>query len=486
MRRSVVREPFAASPNAAPNRIDFRANTRGASGMSTAHPSSSTRREFLASTGRFAAASALAGVALPAVHAAGSDLIQVALVGCGGRGTGAASEALATKGGAIKLVAMADVFRDRLNSSFENLTRHCGALVEVPEERKFIGFDAYRKAMDCLKAGDVVIFATPPAFRWVHFTYAIQRGLNVFMEKPVTVDAPTTRKMLSLAEEADKKNLKVGVGLMIRHCKARQALKERIEAGEIGELMLLRAYRMAGASALAGPPPAEQSELLYQVRRFHSFLWASGGIFSDYNIHQIDECCWMKGAWPVRAHATGGRQFRGKSLDQNFDNYSVEYTYADGTKLFFIGRAETGCHDEFASYAHGTKGSAVISTAAHHPGRCRIFKGQNVTRPDMTWAFPQPEPNPYQLEWDDLIEAIRGDKPYNEVKRGAIASLVTSMGRMAAHTGQVITYDDMLNGSHEFAPEVDRFTMESPAPLQLGPDGKYPVPEPGVKKDREY
>ncbi len=444
-----------------------------------------SRREFLKNTGRFAAASALAGAAIPYVHAAGSDTIQVALIGCGGRGTGAAANALSVKNGPTKLVAMADVFSDRLSSSLANLNKEYAAQVEVPGERQFIGFDAYRKAMDCLKPGDVAIFATPPAFRWVHFTYAIEKGLNVFMEKPVTVDGPTTRKLFALAEESEKKNLKVGVGLMIRHCKARQELHRRIQDGEIGDLNLLRAYRMAGASATAGPKSENISELLYQIRRFHSFLWASGGVFSDYNIHQIDECCWMKNAWPVRAHATGGRHYRGDSLDQNFDNYSVEYTYEDGTKLFFIGRGENGCHDEFASYAHGTKGSAIISTAAHTPGKCRIFRGHNITRADMLWAFPQPEPSPYQLEWDDLIEAIREDKPYNEARRGAMVSLVTSMGRMAAHTGQIVAYEDILNGEHEFAPDVDKLTMDSPAPLQLV-DGKYPVPEPGIKKQREY
>lgn len=445
-----------------------------------------SRREFLIHTGRLAAASALAGVALPAVHAAGTDTIQVALVGCGGRGTGAAAEALASRNGPAKLVAMADVFEDRLNRSFDALSTRHEAQMDVPSERRFIGFDAYQKAMDCLRPGDVVIFATPPAFRWVHFGYAIDKNLNVFMEKPVTVDAPTTRKMLALADAAERKNLKVGVGLMIRHCKARQALHERIQAGEIGEIAFLRAYRMGAASARARHWPENMTELQYQIRHFHSFLWASGGIFSDYNIHQIDECCWMKGEWPVNAQATGGRHYRDGSLDQNFDSYSVEYTFPDGAKLFFNGRAETGCNDAFASYAHGTKGLAIISTAAHTPGRCRIFKGFNVTRANMLWAFPQPEPNPYQVEWDDLLQAIRQNQPYNEVKRGAIASLVTSMGRMAAHTGQLITYEDMLKVEHEFAPGVDKLAMNSPAPLQLGPGSLYPVPEPGIKKDREF
>lgn len=443
-----------------------------------------SRRDFLKTTG--VAASALAGLALPPVHAAGSDTIQVALIGCGGRGTGAADNALSTTSGPIKLVAMADVFDGKQRNSYQSLKQKHGDKVEVPADRKFLGFDAYQKAMDSLKPGDVAILATPPAFRWPQFTYAIDKGLNVFMEKPVTVDGPTTRKMLALGEAAEKKNLKVGVGLMVRHCKGRQELHERIQSGEIGDLVLMRAYRTGGTAATTGPKPADMNESLFQIQRFHSFLWASGGLFSDYNIHQIDECCWMKNAWPIKAHGTGGRHFRGNSVDQNFDNYSVEYTFPDGTKMFFIGRHMPGCHEEFASYAHGTKGSAIVSTASHTPGKVRTFKGHNVTRADMTWAFPQPEPSPYQLEWDDLINAIRQDQPYNEVQRGAMASLVTSMGRMAAHTGQIVNYDDILNSDHEFAPDVDKLTLESPAPLLVDASGKYPVPTPGVKKQREY
>jgi predicted dehydrogenase len=447
-----------------------------------------SRREFLQQTGRLAAVSALAGVALPHVHAAEKHTLQVALIGCGGRGTGAAANALANKSGPVKLVAMSDVFEDKLKRSFESLKKACAAQMDVPPERQFIGFDGYKKAMDCLNAGDIAIFATPPAFRWVHFTYAIQKGLNVFMEKPVTVDGPTTRKMFQLAEEADKKKLKVGVGLMIRHCRGRQKLHERIRNGQIGDIILMRAYRMHGpiGSAFGGPRPDNVSELLYQVRGFHGFLWASGGCFSDFNIHQIDECSWMKNAWPVSAHAIGARHYRGNCVDQNFDNYSVEYTYPDGTKLFFNGRCVNGCHNEFASYVHGARGSAIISTSSHTPGKVRTFRGHTFAKEKVMWAFPQPEPNPYQMEWDDLIDAIRRDKPYNEAKRGAIASLVTSMGRMAAHTGQIVTYDQILNSDHEFAPDVDKLTMESPAPLRAGPDGKYPVPEPGIKKTREY
>jgi predicted dehydrogenase len=448
-----------------------------------------SRRELLKTAGTVAAATGLAGMVVPKVYAAESNTIQIALVGCGGRGTGAAANALATKSGPTKLVAMADVFTKKLADSYKNITSQAPDQVDVPEDHKFIGFDGYKQAMDCLRPGDVVIMATPPAFRWVHFAYAIQKGLNVFMEKPTTVDGPTTRKMLALAEQSREKNLKVGVGLMCRHCEVRQELYDRIKNGEIGDLVLLRAYRIAGPTAheVALPKPADfPSELLYQIQKFHAFLWASGGAFSDFLIHNIDECCWMKDAWPVEAKGFGGRHYRGDYIDQNFDSYTTEYTFADGSKMMLEGRTIAGCYPEFASYAHGAKGSAVISTSGHSPARCRIYNGQKMDSSNLVWKCRQPEPNPYQLEWDHLMHAIREDKPYNECKRGAEASLVTSMGRLACHTGQVVTLDQMLGHDHEFAPDVDKLTLNSAAPLLAGADGKYAVPQPGIITTREY
>jgi predicted dehydrogenase len=455
-----------------------------------------SRREFLKSTGRVAAASALAGVALPYVHAAESGTIQLALVGCGGRGTGAAVNALATKHlGPIKLVAMADAFKDRLDDSYANLNRRNADQVDVPPERRFVGFDAYKKALDCLKPGDIMIAATPPAFRWVHFTYAIEKGLNAFMEKPVTVDGPTSRRMFELGEAASKKNLKVGIGLMSRHSRALQELAKRVHDGEIGDIILERGYRMHGPVGYFAslPKPADTKDLIYQVRRFHSFLWASGGNYSDFYIHIVDHLGWMKNAWPIKAQALGGRHYRQSPegvayVDQNFDTYAVEYTYADGTKFDFDGRCMTGCMDQYASFLHGTKGSAIASKSGDCGMPSSIFKGQVARRSDMLWEskVAPAEQDPYQNEWNDLIEAIRNDKPYNEVKRGVEASLVTSMGRMAAHTGQEITYEDILNSDHEMAPGLDKLTADSEAPLKAGPDGRYPVPEPGRKRSREY
>ena len=294
-------------------------------------------------------------VEAPKVHVTEGNVIRVALVGCGGRGTGAAQNALSVTNGPIELVAMADVFENKLKGSYEALTgqsrkaKELVGKVDVPPERRFIGFDAYKKALDCLRPGDVAIFATPPAFRWVHFQYAIEKGINVFMEKPVTVDGPSSRKLLKLAEISEKKNLKVGVGLMCRHCDARQQLFDRIRAGEIGEIILMRAYRQAGLTGSAACPPMpkdwKQSELLYQIDNFHAFLWASGGAFSDFLIHNIDECCWMKNAWPVKAEASGGRHYRMDDVDQNFDHYAVTYTCGDGTKLLLEGRTMPGCNN---------------------------------------------------------------------------------------------------------------------------------------------
>jgi len=447
-----------------------------------------SRRDLLKGTGLAVSATALAGSLAPHLYAAEDNTIQVALIGCGGRGTGAATQALSTKSGPIKLVAMADVFPNRLSDSHARLQEAFKDQVDVPPDRRHVGFEAYKMAMDSLRPGDVAIMATPPAFRWVQFTYAIQKGLNCFMEKPVTVDGPSSRRMFALGEESVKKNLKVGIGLMCRHCAARGELFNRIQAGEIGEINLLRAYRNAGPTghAFTLPKPDGISELMYQIQRFHAFLWASGGAYSDFLIHNIDECCWMKNAWPVEAKALGGRHYRGEYIDQNFDAYGVEYTFADGAKLHLEGRYMEGCHNEFASYAHGSKGTAVISTASHTPAKPRTYKGQAFRKEDLIWQWEGEEPNPYQLEWDHLIEAIRNDTPYNEVKRGVEASLVTVMGRIAAHTGKVVTYDDALNHEHELGPDIDKLVVDGPAPIQAGPDGKYPIPLPGLNGNREF
>ena len=447
-----------------------------------------SRRDFAKRAGTIAAAGALASVAIPAVHAADSGTVNVALIGCGGRGTGAAGDAMGTKQGPVNVVAMADVFEDRLKSSYDRLKDRYGDRVDIGN-RKYIGFEAYKEAIDQLKPGDVAILATPPAFRWVMFKYAIEKGINVFMEKPVTVDGPTTRRMIDLAAQADKKNMKVGVGLMCRHSKDRIELFKRIRDGAIGDIVLVRAYRQHGpvASAFSDPKPDNLTHTEYQIRRFHSFLWASGGCYSDFYIHNIDEGCWMADKWPVQASGSGGRHYRGNKVDQNFDTYNIEYTFDDGTKFYFGGRTMEGAEQKFATYVHGSKGLAIVSANGHAPSNARIYSGHKAERAKIVWSAGDNEPNPYQLEWDDLMEAIRKDKPYNEVKRGAEVSLVTSMGRFACHTGQPMTYEKMLNHDHEFAPNADKLTRDGEPPVKPLEDGKsYPVPQPGKLLNREY
>jgi predicted dehydrogenase len=452
-----------------------------------------SRRDLGKRIGQVAVASALAGIVVPHVHAAGDSTIQIALVGCGGRGTGAAGDALKSKGANPRLVAMADAYEDRLARSYRQLKgdQTLAEKIDVPEDRKFIGFDAYKHALDALSPGDVAIFATPLAFRAPHFEYAISKGLHVFMEKPLSADGAKSRRLLKANEEAMKKNLKVGVGLMSRHAKPLQELHQRIQDNEIGDIILMRAYRMHGpdASFRSLPKPEGMTDTEYQIRRFHSFLWASGGCFSDFNIHLIDHLCWMKNAWPVKAMGFGARHYRqaddGKPyVDQNFDAYGVEYTFADGTKFVFDGRYMVGTQIHYTSQIHGTTGFAIASNSGDCGAPSSIYKGFGESRDRRIWVSTD-RTNPYQNEWNELMDAIVNDKPYNEVKRGVEASVVTSMGRAAAHIGQEVTFEQMLNSDHEFAPDIDNLTKESPSPLPFDEKGFVPVPEPGKKK-REY
>lgn len=453
------------------------------------------RREMLKDTSFLAATALLTGSAMAVPPTGGQETIHVAVVGCGGRGSGAAKNALSVQRGPTKLVAMADVFEGRLNSSYGALSGEFPDRVDVPEDRRYIGFDGYKKAMDQLRPGDVVILATPPAFRWVHFAYAIQKGLHVFMEKPVTVDGPSSRKMLTLAEESIKRGIKVGVGLMSRHSRAMQELHERVRAGELGDIIAQRGYRMQGpvATFRSLPKPEHLTHLQYQIQRFHGFLWCSGGAFNDFFIHIIDQLAWMKGELPIKAQGSGGRHYRfddsgERFVDQNLDSYSIEYTYADGTKMMFEGRNMVNCQTRFSSYMHGTKGSAVVSASSDCGLPSSIHDGHTLSRDSRRWVsrVRDEEQNPYQNEWEDLIDAIRDDKPYNEVRYGVEASMICNMGRMAAHTGQEISYEQALACEQEFGPGVADLTLESDSPLMPGEDGYYPVPAPGIKVDREY
>jgi predicted dehydrogenase len=402
----------------------------------------------------------------------------VALVGCGGRGTGAAAQALSTAG-PTRLVAMADVFEDRLQSSLNALRQDVGLAgkLDVPADRCFLGLDAYRHAIDAVGKGGVVLLATPPAFRWVHFRCAVERGVHVFMEKSFAVDAPGVRRVLETSRLAKEKNLKVAVGFMWRHDPPRQEVIRRLHDGAIGDLVTLRTYRMHGPVGYAPKRPGE-SDLAHQIRNYNNFTWLNGSFFLDWLCHNLDVCCWAKNAWPVDAQGMGGRCMRIEG-DQLFDHYLVEYTFADGAKLFAQGRHVNNCHDVFSDFAHGTRGSAVImeSLAAARP---RIYRSQAMTRVNEVWRYAGPEPNCYQIEHDRLFDAIRNDKPYNEAERGAYGIMVGVLGRMAVESGKLLAWDEALASTVELAPGLEQLTMDSPAPVRPDAQGRYPLAQPGI------
>ncbi len=436
-----------------------------------------SRRRFLADGGKVVAGSVLAGIALPRIYAAEDNTIRLALVGCGGRGSGAAGDALSSTTGPTKLVAMADVFEDKLSRSHKALSEQFRDQVDVPPDRRFLGFDAYRKAIDCLRPGDVMIQATHSAFRATHVQYAIEKGVNVFMEKSFAPDPGGTQHILRLAEMAEKKNLKIGCGLMCRHSFSRQALIQKIRDGAMGQIQLIRAYRMDGGARM-GPFPGGENELLWQIRRPYFFLWASSAWFIEMMIHQVDECCWIKDAWPISAEGLGGREPNSTDCSQNLHTYAIEYTFADGAKAMVSSRSWQNCKNEFATFVHGTKCAAQFSGNVHAP-TVQMYEDQRTIKDNITWQPEKEKTSPYQVEWDVLLDAIRKDKPHNEARRAALTNLTSIMGRAAIHSGKVITWDEMMASNFKFCSNAADLTADSPAPVQADAKGCYAVPNPG-------
>jgi len=436
-----------------------------------------SRRDFLCLGGKVAASSALAGVAIPRVHAGEDNTIRLALIGCGGRGSGAAVNAFESPHGPVKLVAMADFFENRLKASHKILTAQHPDKVDVPPERQFVGFDAYRKAIDCLKPGDVAMLTGYVAWRPVQLEYAVQKGVNVFMEKSFATDPPQVRRVIKAGEEAEKKNLKIAAGLMCRHSKNRQELIKRIRDGQLGQINLIRAYRMEPVGPLGKKPPAEK-ELFWQIRNFVWFLWVSGGLFAEMDIHQIDEICWIKDAYPISAHGIGGRAANSADCSQILDSYSVEWTFADGSKAYDVVRYLPNCYNEFSTFLHGTKCAAQFSGAIH-AGTVHTYKDQRCTPDNIDWKAPKETVTPWQAEWDELLLSIRKDRPHNEAKRAALSNLADIMGRAAVHSGKIITWDEAMNSNFQFCSYVDTMTEDSPPPVQPDAQGRYPTPVPG-------
>ncbi len=433
-----------------------------------------TRREFLEQTTGALGGAALISAISTRAHAAEENTINVALVGCGGRGTGAAANALSTKG-PVKLIAMADVFDDRLDSSFENLSKQFEKQVDVPEDRRFLGFDGYKKAIDLLKPGDVVLLTTPPAFRPMHVEYAVEKGINVFMEKAFAVDGPGIRRIIEAGKKAREKNIKIASGLMSRHYKPLELAVEQIHKGAIGDLITLWAYRQHGPVGFS-PKGEGQSDLAHQIRNYSCFTWVNGSFILDWLIHNLDVSCWCKDAWPVSAQGQGGRQVR-DAKDQLFDHYAVEYSFADGTRLFAQGRHMHNCWGFFGDVIHGTTGCAVLGEGINDP---KVFKGHKAENDKIIWRYDGPPWNHYQYEHDLLFDAIRNDTPYNEAERSAYAALTGILGRMAAESGKEVTWEQALNSDLVLAPGLEKLqSLDDPAPVQPDAEGNYPIAMPG-------
>ena len=441
--------------------------------MNPSRPSITNRREFLKTSSAALAGAALVSPIVRPGYAAENNTIKIALVGCGGRGTGAAAQALSTAG-PTRLWAMADVFEHRLQSSLASLQEAHEKQLAVPPERQFIGLDAFKKAIDSLDHGDLVLLTTPPAFRPIHFAYAVEKGVNVFMEKSFAVDAPGIRRVLQTGREAGRKNLKVAGGLMSRHYKPLEEAIQQIHDGVIGEIITAWAYRMHGPVGLAAKLPGTK-ELAHQIANYSCFTWLNGSFIVDWLIHNIDVCCWAKGGWPVSVQGMGGRQARHDS-DQLFDHYAAEFTFEDGTRMLAQGRHIANCWDFFGDMLQGTKGCAILGEGQPKP---RIFRGHKPVSEKLMWSYKGPEWDHYQHEHDLLFKAIRNNQPYNETERCAKSCLTAIMGRMACESGKLITWDEALASDLQLAPGLERLTWDSDAPVMPDANGRYHIAVPG-------
>ncbi len=424
-----------------------------------------TRRAFLANS----SVALLGGAVLPTfaaaapAPAAGAEPLKIALIGCGKRGSGAANQALTTSG-QVKLVAMADVAAEQISSSLQVLQQKQGAKVEVSAAHQFTGFDGYKEAIALC---DVAILTAPPGFRPLHFEEAVRQGKHVFMEKPVAVDAPGVRRLLAAAAEAKQKGLKVGVGLQRRHKPGYIEAVKRLRDGACGELHTLQCYWLGTAREGLERRPGE-TEMQYQIRNWYFYTWLSGDHIVEQHVHNIDVIHWIKGTHPIRAQGMGGRQVRtGKIHGHIFDHHFVEYEYADGSRCFSQSRQIRGTHATIAERVVGTKGSASLGD-----GRNQFI----ITGPNA-WRYRGDKRDPYQLEHDDLFQAIRKDEPYAEAEFAAISTMIGIMGRMATYSGKLVEWDEAFNSKLELAPA--RYAWDADPPILPNADGFYPVAMPG-------
>jgi predicted dehydrogenase len=431
------------------------------------------RRDFVKQGSMLAGAIAAAPIISRANFFSGSDdVIKVAVIGCGGRGTGAAVQALMSKQN-VKIVAMADAFRDRLDECYKNVSGELASAgagtkgtLDVPEERKFVGFDGYLKA---IPLADVVILATPPGFRPIHFEEAVKQGKHIFMEKPVATDPAGVQRVLAAAKIAKQKKLNVVVGLQRHYQDSYRALFAKKDM--IGDITSMQAW-WNNDGVWTRPRKAGQTEMEYQMRNWYYFVWLCGDHITEQHIHNLDVINWFKNGYPVKAQGFGGRQVRkSKEHGEIFDHHYVEFHYADGSILNSQCRHMPGTSSKVDELLVGTKGKIYCDAA-----RITDLRGKTIFQFDKS-----KERNPYQTEHDELFAAIaKGEYKYADAENGAYSTMTSILGRMATYSGQIIDWDKAINSGLNLHPSV--YAFDAAAPVNPGPDGFYPVPVPGVTK----
>lgn len=437
----------------------------------------SSRRQFVKNT------ALLSGgvLAMPSMLTANDwtdpkNPIKVAVVGCGGRGTGAAVQALSTKQH-VKLVALADAFQDRVDTLFNTLNAddtseitgvpgNLKAKLDLPASRRFVGFDAYQKA---IPLADVVILATPPGFRPIHFEEAVKQGKHIFMEKPVATDPVGVRRVLAAAGQARQKKLNVVVGLQRRYQNSYRELFKRKDL--IGDITSAQAW-WNNDGVWVNPRKPGQTEMEYQMRNWYYFNWLCGDHICEQHIHNLDVVNWFKDAYPVSAQGMGGREVRkGKDYGEIFDHHFVEFMYADGTVLNSQCRHQPHTMSRVDELLLGTKGRIKAGAAAIEDNKGNVLYKFDGTK----------ENNPYQTEHDELFEAIaKGEHRFNDGERGAMATMTAILGRLATYSGQLIKWDDALKLDLNLQPAA--YAWDAMPKPQPGPDGIYPAAVPGVTK----
>lgn len=438
--------------------------------MSNKNDMQKERREFLKASALVAGGVMMSGYSWAGTNSSVDDTIKIALIGCGDRGTGAAFQALSTKNN-IKLVAMADAFQDRLDSSYKLLVEKFGAKIDVPKDRQFVGFDAYAKA---IAFADVVLLVTPPGFRPMHFEEAVKQGKHVFMEKPVAVDSPGIRKVLAAAEIAKQKKLNVVVGLQRRYQTNYRETLKRIEDGAIGDVVSGQVYWNSGG-VWVNPRKPNQTEMEHQMRNWYYFNWLCGDHIVEQHVHNIDVANWVKNAYPVSIQGTGSRAWRtGKDYGEIYDNHAVELKYADGSVIYSQCRHFEGTSNRVDETFQGTKGKVYLS--ANNSGILWDHNGKEIYNHDR-----KANANPYQTEHDELFAAIaKSEYKFWDAERAAKSCFTAIVGRYATYSGEVIKWDDALKAENSLFP--DKLAWDALPKSLPDANGLYAIAMPGKTK----